>query len=389
MFEADRWLVLLVEPDPAAGAATQRLLRRICPHWQVELCADAVSATQYLLQQPIAPQMLLTDRLDASLRGEELLEFCAEHSPATIRVLMSAENDGAVMLAAVQSAQILLGKPFTELDLQAIFHRAEQIIEGPFSEHARYQLGTLQSLPIQQRQYQQILTLLDDPDSSQRALAAALEREAPLAGRLIQMANSAYLGFRRQTLDLQEVTSRLGREMIKAIMQAFMLHQQYQGRIQPQLHQQLQDYAVALASIAFQLARTQCRDDASLAEKAYVAGLMQALGPLALLATQPLSSQQLTQEDMFQDGVADHCVLTGYLMTLWGFSADICAAAMYRLDLQSSPHIDRLQAILHLASYVLCLQQQDPTHANITPDVEALNRFALSDSFLAVNQERG
>ncbi|TXH97272.1 MAG: HDOD domain-containing protein [Rheinheimera sp.] len=387
MFEADRWLVLFVEPDLVAGEATKRVLRRLCPHWQVELCSDAVSATQFLLEQAIAPQMLIADRLDESLRGEELLEFCAEHSPATIRVLMSAENNGAVMLAAVQSAQMLLGKPFTELDLLAIFQRAEQIIEGPFSEHARYQLGTLQTLPIQQKQYQQILNLLDDPESSQRALAAALEREAPLAGRLIQMANSAYLGFRRQTLDLQEVTSRLGREMIKAIMQAFMLHQQYQGRIQPQLHQQLQDYAVALASVAFQLARTQCRDDASLAEKAYVAGLMQALGPLALLATQPLRSQQLTQEDMFQDGVADHCVLTGYLMTLWGFSSDICAAAMYRLDLQSSPHIDRLQAILHLASYVLHLQRQDPTSAPIKPDLEALNRFALTDSFLAVNQE--
>lgn len=387
MFEADRWLLLLVEPDHAASAATKRLLQRLCPHWQVEICADAVEATQYLLHQSMAPQMLITDRLDASLRGEELLEFCAAHSPATIRVLMSAENDDSVMLAAVQSAQMLLGKPFTEQDLLAIFCRAEQIIEGPFSEHARYQLGTLQALPIQQRQYQQILMLLDDPESSQRALAAALEREAPLAGRLIQMANSAYLGFRRQTLDLQEVVSRLGRQMIKAIMQAFMLNQQYQGRIQPKLHQQLQDYAVALASVAFQLARTQCRDDASLAEKAYVAGLMQALGPLAILATQPLASQQLTQEDMFQDGVADHCVLTGYLMTLWGFSPDVCAAAMYRLNLAESPHIDRLQAVLHLASYVLCLQQQDPTGAQISPDVEALERFALTDSFLTAKQD--
>lgn len=382
MFEADRWLALIVEPDAAARAATKRLLQRLCPHWQLELCADALSATGFLLQQAIAPQILITDRLDASLRGEELLEFCASHSPATIRVLMSAENDDAVMMAAVQSAQMLLGKPFTDHDLLAVFRRAEQIIEGPFSEHARYQLGTLQALPIQRRQYQQILALLDNNDSSQRELAAALEREAPLAGRLIQMANSAYLGFRRQTLDLQEVVSRLGRQMIKAIMQAFLLNQQYQGRIQPHLHQQLQDYAIALASVAFQLARSQCRDDATLAEKAYIAGLMQALGPLALLATQPMASQQLTQEDMFQDGVADHCVLTGYLMTLWGFSADICAAAMYRLNLQGSAQVDRLQAVLHLASYVLYLQQQDPTGVQMTPDLVALDRFALTDSFL-------
>lgn len=387
MFEADRWLALIVEPDLAAGAATRRLLQRLCPHWQLELCADAVSATQYLLKQPVAPQLILTDRLDATLRGEELLEFCASHSPATIRVLMSADNDDAVMLAAVQSAQMLLGKPFTDTDLLAVFQRAEQIIEGPFSEHARYQLGTLQALPIQRRQYQQILALLDNTDSSQRELARALEREAPLAGRLIQMANSAYLGFRRQTLDLQEVVSRLGREMIKAIMQAFLLNQQYQGKIRPELHQKLQDYAVALASVAFKLARSQCRDDATLAEKAYVAGLMQALGPLALLATQPMAVQQLTQEDMFQDGVADHCILTGYLMTLWGFSADICAAAMYRLNLQGSARVDRLQAILHLASYVLSLQQQDPTGVKITPDLAALERFALTDSFLTSSSD--
>ncbi|MFN6263177.1 MAG: HDOD domain-containing protein [Chromatiaceae bacterium] len=387
MFEADRWLALIVEPDPAARAATKRLLQRLCPHWQLEICADALSATQYLLHQSVAPQLMLTDRLDASLRGEELLEFCASHSPATIRVLMSAENDDAVMLAAVQSAQMLLGKPFTDTDLLAVFQRAEQIIEGPFSEHARYQLGTLQALPIQRRQYQQILALLDNTDSSQRELARALEREAPLAGRLIQMANSAYLGFRRQTLDLQEVVSRLGREMIKAVMQAFLLNQQYQGKIRPELHQKLQDYAVALASVAFQLARSQCRDDATLAEKAYVAGLMQALGPLALLATQPMAMQQLTQEDMFQDGVADHCILTGYLMTLWGFSADICAAAMYRLNLQGSARVDRLQAILHLASYVLSLQQQDPTGVKITPDLAALERFALTDSFLTSSRD--
>ena len=383
MLKADRWCALIVEPDAAARAATKRLLQLLCPHWQLELCADAVSATEYLLRQAEAPQLLLTDRLDVSLRGEELLEFCAAHSPATLRVLMSAENDETVMLAAMQSAQMLLGKPFTDTDLLAVFRRAEQIIEGPFSEHARYQLGSLQALPVQRRHYQHILRLLDDNDSSQRALAVALEREAPLAGRLIQMANSAYLGFRRQTLDLQEVVGRLGRQMIKAIVQAYLLNQQYQGRIDANLHQQLQDYAVALASVAFTLAKSQCRDDATLAEKAYVTGLMQSLGPLALLATQPLGTQQLTQEDMLQDGIADHCVLTAYLMTLWGFSSDVCAAALYRLNLTASGHVDRLQAILHLASYVLSLQQQDPTGVQITPDTAALERFALTDSFLS------
>jgi hypothetical protein len=44
--------------------------------------------------------------------------------------------------------------------------------------------------------------------------------------------------------------------------------------------------------------------------------------------------------------------------------------------------------VLHLASYVLYLQQQDPTGAPMTPDLAALERFALTDSFLNAEQKK-
>lgn len=382
MLEAGKWLLMLVEPDAPSAAATRRLLARVMPHWQVEVFSDGYHAASYLLQTELAPQLLLTDSLDDSLSGEDLLEFCAARSPATIRVLMSAQNDDAVMVTAVNSAQMLLGKPFTEQDLLSVMVRTEQVLEGPFPEYTRYQLGGIHALPLQQRQYQQLLSLLNDQDSSLKSIAAALSREAPLAARLLQLANSAYLGFSRQTLELTEVVSRLGREIIKAILYSYQANQQFSGRIQPEVHQRLQDYAQSLATLAHQLAKTQCRDDARLAEKAFIAGLMQSLGPLVLLSMQPPSAQQLTHEDMWRDGIADHCLLTGYLMTLWGFSADVCQAAMYRLDLAASPQPDRLQAVLHLASYVLFLQQADPQHAVVVPAIEALEAFELTHEFL-------
>lgn len=385
MLEPAHWLLLLVEPDPAAAAATRRLLQRLLPHWQLKVLPDGYQAANYLLSAEQAPQLLITDTLDDSLSGEDLLEFCASRSPATIRVLMSAQNDDGVLLSAVNAAQLLLGKPFTDTDLLAVMLRAERVLEGPFTEQTRYQLGALHALPLQPRHFQQLLALLDDPDSSLKTLAAALGREAPLAARLLQLANSAYLGFSRQTLELGEVVSRLGRDIIKAILHSYQLHQQFAGRIEPQLHQQLQDYSQALASTAYQLAKSQCRDDARLAEKAFIAGLMQSLGPLVLLAMQPLQDQHLTAEDMWQDDVPDHCVLTAYLMTLWGFSADVCAAAMYRLYLQASPQPDRLQAVLHLASYVLSLQHAAPEQQVVTPDVTALEQFTLTHEFLASN----
>lgn len=382
MLESGLWVLMLVEPDEPSAAATRRLLGVLLPHWQVEVFSDGFHAANYLLATELAPHLLLTDTLDDSLSGEDLLEFCAARSPATIRVLMSAQNDDAVMLTAVNSAQMLLGKPFTEQELLSVMMRTEQVLEGPFPEYTRYQLGGLHALPLQQRHYQQLLNLLNDPDSSLKSIAAALGREAPLAARLLQLANSAYLGFSRQTLELTEVVSRLGREIIKAILYSYQANQQFAGRIESALHQQLQDYAQSLATLSHQLAKTQCKDDARLAEKAFIAGLMQSLGPLVLLSLQPVTAQQLTHEDMWRDGIADHCLLTGYLMTLWGFSVDVCQAAMYRLDLSASPQPDRLQAILHLASYVLFLQNADPQHATVLPDLLAIQQFELSHEFL-------
>lgn len=382
MLEAVRWLMILVEPDAAAAAATRRLIQRLLPHWQLAVFSDGYQAASYLLATETAPQLLITDTLDDSLSGEDLLGFCASRSPATIRVLTSAQNDDAVMLTAVNSAQMLLGKPFTEADLLSVVLRAERLLEGPFPEQTRYQLGTIAALPLQQQHFRQLLSLLDSPDSSLKEIAAALGREAPLAARLLQLANSAYLGFARQTFELSEVVSRLGRDIIKAILHSYQANQQFAGRIRSDLQQQLQDYSQALALQAHQLAKSQCRDDARLAEKAFIAGLMQSLGPLVLLAMQPLAEQRLSSEDMWQDDVPDHCVLTAYLMTLWGFSADVSAAAMYRLHLQASPQPDRLQAILHLASYVLSLQQTAPDQSMVTPDLRALEQFALTHEFL-------
>ena len=376
--QVKRFRAIIVEQDPAYQAAIRRQLQRLVPHWQCSYLSDAAAARTMLSNEAI--DLLLTERLGPSDSGETLLEFSCSQSPITIRVLMSADNSDALLLATTHCAHIVLGKPFTEQQVTEVFNRVELLCHGPFTEHSRYQLGQINTLPIQRSNYQMLMNLLADDESSTIALASSLAREAPLAAKLLQIANSAYLGFNRQTLDLGEVVTRLGRSMIKAVAFAVQLHSQYDGKIRPDLHQRLLDDSFELATMASQLAKTQ-QSGALIAEQAFMAGLMQVLGPLVLLSAMPQNHQFLTEEDMFQEGIPDHCLISAYLMLLWGFDSEVCDAVMYRLSLNEVPQPTLLQTIMHLSSYVVVFRRRRLDEELPVPCWTALQQFQLTDTF--------
>ncbi len=374
---------IIVEQDPAYQAAIRRLLQRLVPHWHCSYLSDAASVRDLLAREPV--DLLITERLGPSDSGETLLEYACDHSPITIRVLMSSDTSDAMLLATTHCAHLVLGKPFTEPQVLAVFQRVELLSHGPFTAHSRYQLGRINTLPIQRSNYQTLMKLLSDEDSSTVALAASLAREAPLAAKLLQIANSAYLGFSRHTLDLTEVVTRLGRTMIKTIAFAVQLHSQYDGKIRPDLHQRLLDDSFELATMASQLAKTQ-QSGAGLAEQAFMAGLMQVIGPLVLLSTMPPAQQQLTEEDMFQEGIPDHCLISAYMMLLWGFETHICDAVMYRLSLNEVVQPTLLQTIMHLSSYVVVFRRRRQEQDLPVPCWTALQQFQLTDTFYHLQQ---
>jgi len=84
---------------------------------------------------------------------------------------------------------------------------------------------------------------------------------------------------------------------------------------------------------------------------------------------------------MLQEGIADHCLLSSYLLSLWGFDEAVCNAVLYRRDVQQAPQFTPLLALLHVASYVLELGA-DPEHAIL--DLDALKFLRLTPEFMAL-----
>lgn len=371
--------VLLVS-EPLYLQELQRLLARICPQWQLLCASQPEHAVQWFVGDN-APDLLLCDDVLAELAGREFLAFSQEYSPLTLRVLLAESREQQELLAQQTPVQLLLGKPCTEHELLAVFERAERLIQGPFSRHSRYQIGQIQTLPVLRQQALQLKNLLDSPDTDNRQIAQVVARDAGLSARLLQIANSAYLGYAHSTADLVEVAGRLGRKLIRAVVDALQLQEQFQHQVRKELHEELLQRAFSLATLCNRLAKSQQPQNKQLAEHAFVAGLMHIIGPLVMLSGQPTDQQQMTSEDMLQEGIADHCVVSSYLLTLWGFDADICSAVLYRRDVQQASQLTPLLALLHLASYVLELGAE-PDAAVL--DVDALKFLRLTPEFMAL-----
>ena len=95
----------------------------------------------------------------------------------------------------------------------------------------------------------------------------------------------------------------------------------------------------------------------------------------------PQQAQRLTEEDMFQEGIPDHCLISAYLMLLWGFDSEVCDAVMYRLSLNEVPQPTLLQTIMHLSSYVVVFRRRRLDEELPVPCWTALQQFQLTDTF--------
>ncbi len=110
---------------------------------------------------------------------KSLLDYACQHSPATVRVLLSTAETEQTLLATTHSTQLLLHVPLHQTEVLALLQRVRLLQQMPFTVHSRYQLGQINTLPMLQNHYQTLIQLLSDDESSNVAIAASIARRRP------------------------------------------------------------------------------------------------------------------------------------------------------------------------------------------------------------------
>ena len=203
-------------------------------------------------------------------------------------------------------------------------------------------------------------------------VAAVIEGDPAICGRLLGLANSAYFGLPEPVTCIGEVTSRvLGVDTVRSLVLAMAIQQSFNNRNCPAFNTtQFWVDSLAIAECCKKVALAQDADSDCKRDLAYSTGLCYNLGLLALAHIEPQRTNTVLRRMQEPDSEGDlsdlllreleldHRILTAELTRIWSLPAPMVSAYEFR----AFPKIecqDRLGLVLVAAVAAVKLSRAD------------------------------
>lgn len=318
--------ILVVDDEPKVLEAFHRLLKDLGDLWYAEFAPGATKALQILSRRPF--DVVLADLNMPGIDGAQLLAEVGRRWPQTTRIILCWDNERQALARVFGTAHQYLVKPcsvqsFQDL-LAGVFSRSEMIVDSGLQRLVS-QLKTVPSLP----------TLYVDLVKEMRAESASLQkagqiisRDPGMTAKILQLANSAYLGHARPIANPEEAILYLGVETIKALVLSLQVFTYFdRARIKAFNLVQLWRHSCATAGLARRICLAE-NQEARVVEQAFTGGVLHDIGKLVLAANLPEQYQEacslallrnltITEAEQEIFG-ASHAEVGGFLLNLWG-----------------------------------------------------------------------
>jgi HD-like signal output (HDOD) protein len=320
--------VLFIDDDPFMLKALMRTARRLRPDWHYTGC-DTPEHWQDSWSNRVAPDLIITDLQMPVLSGDQLLQQAILTVPAAMRVLLTGDTSETVVTHAAYFTHSIIAKPFSERDFEHLFANLERLHTLPLTRSCREQLGAFTHLPVLPELVKQLQQVFHQPEGDLIKIAELLEHEPILAAKLMQVANSAFMGFNSAVATLQDAIIRLGFRMTEAIVMLYLLVEQHKPSNQVAMQQKLTDDSLKQATVVKEFARLAGLKRQQ-QELLYAAAIFSAIGPLLMLNLSQDDQDKPAFAGNLQPGFNNSTLLTVYLLTLWGYDAELCNTILWQ-----------------------------------------------------------
>ena len=187
--------------------------------------------------------------------------------------------------------------------------------------------------------YFKILEALQQPDCPVEQIGRVVATDPGLMSKLLQLVNSAFLGFGRQVSSADEAILLLGVGTIRSLALTLHLFSAFNSS-QPENRalEQVWGHSVRVGRFAQRIIKLEGGDEKA-AEEAFTAGLLHDIGKLALadnpslkyldLMTQARETNRQLVEVEREKYQATHAEAGAYLLDLWGLPAPLVEAVAW------------------------------------------------------------
>lgn len=334
--------VLFVDDEPNVLSGLRRMLRPRATEWDMAFATGGAEALRLIDARPF--DAVVADMRMPQMDGAELLTAVGRRRPEAIRIILSGQSDKEGALRSVGPSHVFLSKPCEPKLLIETLERALRLRRMIFDPAVRRALGGLRALPSLPPSYHAISQAVESPHCSSHAIGDLIARDPAVTAALLHAANSAYFAPRRQTASIHQAVQYLGMDVVRAVVLSTGAFNELAKQIRdPALLQTVWEHSLRVAVRAgAALSAFTGRSDPHAGAEAYTAGLLHDVGVAALAASfaddpkrfaaiQTLPGCERTRMERTAFG-ADHGVVGGFLMGIWGLPDSIVEAIAFHHD---------------------------------------------------------
>ncbi|MBS3963564.1 MAG: HDOD domain-containing protein [Methylomonas sp.] len=275
--------ILFVDDDALVLNGIQRQFRTYRSQWQLFFASNGPDALELMAQQPI--DLIVSDMMMPTMRGDELLTRVSEQYPGTVRMILSGHTDEASLKRGLEVAHQHLGKPCPADTLHETIGQIFKIQACLKNRTLIAELGDANQLPSLPETYQQLNQAMGDENTSNQAIAAIFAKDMVLSAKLLHLVNSPYFGLRRTVSSLTEAISMVGIQRLNSLVLSVHVRQAFpvtDANSQRYMEYLWQD-AGRVAELARQIALSEDQQG-DRPDQAYLGGLLHNLGLLVFLS---------------------------------------------------------------------------------------------------------
>jgi putative nucleotidyltransferase with HDIG domain len=394
MSSSSKMRILFVDDEPVILELLRVSVSSMKSEWDPVFAASAEEGLTRITERPL--DVVVTDMHLPGMSGAELLNEVLQRFPATIRILLSGYGDREEVMRCVGATHQFLAKPFRLADLKDSLRRITGLktrLRSPEIQQLVARKGVLQTLPAV---YFEILKALQDPDCPVSRLGEIVATDPALSAKLLQLVNSAFLGFGREIISPDEAVLLLGTDSLRSIVLTWKMLSAFPNATASGVSlEQVWRHSLRVGRLAQRIARREGAD-LKIVEEAFTAGLLHDVGKL-VLAANPAAKYGSVMTRAAQEKQplvaieratlqANHAEVGAYLLDLWGLPLSLVEAVALHHEpgRTEEPGFTPLTAV-HAAN---ALEHEEAADQPPDPlDAEYLARLNLADHMEAWRQE--
>jgi HD-like signal output (HDOD) protein len=382
---AARSRLLFVDDDPLVLQGLKRTLHGMREQWEMNFVGSGIEALEAMARDPY--DAIVTDMRMPRMDGAQLLEKVKELYPAVVRIVLSGQANRETILRSLGPAHQYVSKPCDPQELRLRLAQAFAMRDLLQNSAVRALISGLKSIPSLPGLYYEIQQELQSEDASLKRVADIVSKDAGMTAKILQLANSAFMGARYEISSPTQAVTLIGTELVRALVLSVHVFSQFKERTTTDCAT-LWEHSIAVACLAQRIAVSE-RCAKAIVDESFTAGILHDVGKLVLLAEMPNDYAKLLntlEETHITLAAAErerfgctHADLGAYLISIWGLPHPLIhAVAFHDRPAESGESCFSSLTAVHAADSIVSAANAALVVRDVQLDEGYLQQFGLA-----------